>query len=655
MPNLAAFVQRIFHPEDLYADGTQGAFFDPSHLWGEKDFLARRNLLTYTEDFSNAIWAKTTLNTGVSYSNVTTAPDGTNTADKLVENGSASTHAAVHGAASVTAGVTYKGSCYVKAAERGFACLQMNPGSNTFAYINLSTGAITSINGSGSFTSENVGIGWWRFTCTILSAITNTASTFNIYIIQTAGTLSYTGDNASGIYVWGAQLSRADTKDQTYQKITDWTTEQYAWAAANPKPWLRRNLLDYNETKTNWLAGNNTFASTTPPYGYSYANTVTAINGNAIHSYRRDTRPVVSGYTYYYSSAVKAGTTNYFQIAFDNACFPDNEYANFDLSSGVVGTKTSNVSSSIESLGSGWYICKAQLTADTSNASSVIAYEGSIDSSSATYKAVSTGGITFLAAGSQCTVGVSTAYQKISTTWDVEYTALAQAAGYPISMYSDRAGTVAISGPDTVCGKMLDRSGRGNHVTAPTDAARPILRLDANHNWYLQFDGSDDALENSAASALNVGAAGNVTVLACVDSTVDSAAGKTIVCMGKPTTSYNYMMRISSSRQIGFSITGGVAYGTYSTAGLPAVFGIKANASGNDVYDGTTSKRHGAEVAASNSQYFFNLGAYNNGTNVTAGNWAGNLYGVIVSASDMSAAKYARCYRWLWNKGGGVM
>lgn len=31
------------------------------------------------------------------------------------------------------------------------------------------------------------------------------------------------------------------TLDQSYQRVTDWTTEQYAWAAQKQAPWLRRN------------------------------------------------------------------------------------------------------------------------------------------------------------------------------------------------------------------------------------------------------------------------------------------------------------------------------------------------------------------------------------------------------------------------------
>ena len=46
------------------------------------------------------------------------------------------------------------------------------------------------------------------------------------------------------------------------------------------------------------------------------------------------------------------------------------------------------------------------------------------------------------------------------------------------TMFSDRAGTIPVTTPGTVVGKRLDKSGRGNHAVAPTDAARPIYGVE---------------------------------------------------------------------------------------------------------------------------------------------------------------------------------
>lgn len=46
------------------------------------------------------------------------------------------------------------------------------------------------------------------------------------------------------------------------------------------------------------------------------------------------------------------------------------------------------------------------------------------------------------------------------------------------TMFSDRAGTIPVTTPGTVVGKRLDKSGRGNHAVAPTDAARPTYGVE---------------------------------------------------------------------------------------------------------------------------------------------------------------------------------
>jgi hypothetical protein len=58
------------------------------------------------------------------------------------------------------------------------------------------------------------------------------------------------------------------------------------------------------------------------------------------------------------------------------------------------------------------------------------------------------------------------------------------------TMFSDIAGTTpAVAGGPV--GKILDKSGNGNHAVAPVNASRPIL----NAGGYLTFDGVDDVLK----------------------------------------------------------------------------------------------------------------------------------------------------------------
>lgn len=68
------------------------------------------------------------------------------------------------------------------------------------------------------------------------------------------------------------------------------------------------------------------------------------------------------------------------------------------------------------------------------------------------------------------------------------------------SMFQDDLGTTAAA-VDSPVGRINDKSGRGNHATQATAAARPILRQDAGGSRYLEFDGVDDRLVAAAAVA----------------------------------------------------------------------------------------------------------------------------------------------------------
>ncbi|MBW4008570.1 hypothetical protein HG532_00805 [Moraxella osloensis] len=63
------------------------------------------------------------------------------------------------------------------------------------------------------------------------------------------------------------------------------------------------------------------------------------------------------------------------------------------------------------------------------------------------------------------------------------------------TMYQDSVGTVPVTGVGQPVGKVLDKSGRGNHATQSTSAKRPILQQNAiTGAYYLAFDGVDDFL-----------------------------------------------------------------------------------------------------------------------------------------------------------------
>lgn len=168
---------------------------------------SRTNLLTYSEQFDNAVWTK-----GLSSvtANTVVAPDGTLNGDKLVEDTSNGQHHVRQSVTGLSSGSTLTLSVYVKAAERTTAQLYINDntttGNRVQADFNLSTGTTSSATNVGTFTGATssitpVGNGWYR--CVLTGVATGVTAVQGQAII---GTTSYTGDGYSGIYIWGAQL-----------------------------------------------------------------------------------------------------------------------------------------------------------------------------------------------------------------------------------------------------------------------------------------------------------------------------------------------------------------------------------------------------------------------------------------------------------------
>lgn len=60
------------------------------------------------------------------------------------------------------------------------------------------------------------------------------------------------------------------------------------------------------------------------------------------------------------------------------------------------------------------------------------------------------------------------------------------------TLFQDSAGTTPVTAPGQTVGKMLDKSGRGNHAAQATLAQRPTYQVDSTGRPYLSFDGVDD-------------------------------------------------------------------------------------------------------------------------------------------------------------------
>jgi hypothetical protein len=153
----------------------------------------RTNLYQQSEVFNNSFWSKTRSSIR---EDETTAPDGTLTADKLVEDTTASNTHTIQSTVTPPA-TAHTLSVFAKKGERTWIVLRLG-GTNTFFNLDDGTIAAGSVN---SPTITNFGNGWYR--CAVTSSL-GTQGQF--WLATNSTTTSYTGDGTSGLFIWGAQL-----------------------------------------------------------------------------------------------------------------------------------------------------------------------------------------------------------------------------------------------------------------------------------------------------------------------------------------------------------------------------------------------------------------------------------------------------------------
>jgi len=186
----------------------------------------RTNLITYSNDFTR--WNN--LKASIITSDVI-APDGS-FAQKLVEDNSNNTaHQVSTAIIPILAGNTYTFSCFVRGGERVYASLvgvggALFGGSNPIVVVNLGLGQIISTSNCLSSSITPYNNGWYRVSWTQV-ATTSGNSGINIQL-HNGITVTYQGDGASGLYIFGAQLevgndrtSYIPTSDSPVTRNTD--------------------------------------------------------------------------------------------------------------------------------------------------------------------------------------------------------------------------------------------------------------------------------------------------------------------------------------------------------------------------------------------------------------------------------------------------
>ena len=512
------------------------------------------NLLTWTQQFDNAAWTKS--NTTVT-ANSTVAPDGTSTADTLIENTSNAFHAAVQ---SLTLSGATTISCYLKANTRNFAAIRTYDGTNgdRYAVFNLATGAAGVTSGGTTSTITSVGNGWYR--CSMTYTYTSASGSAGITVQDANSYVAYTGDGTSGVYLWGAQVE-VGSAATTYTRNNGGVFPprfDYDPVTLAPKGLLieeqRTNLLVRSEEFDNaaWvkLRATVTANATTSPDGTVDADKLvedtTASNTHIISQ----TATIAASTSYTFCVYLKAGERTFARLLFGDAGGNNGVRVDVNLSNGATSTSVAGTgwvltAASATAVGNGWY--RVVLTGANTSATAGI---GIIYLASAlgtiSYTGDGTSGIYLwgaqVEAGAFATSYIPTVASQVTRTADICSIVAPNFAPW----YNQSEGTFSINFSTIYSGGAF--------------GASYILGFDNNTNKRIIyiFSGADQAITFDGST--NVAAIGDVTGQTAKVASAYSATDRAIVSNG------------------GAVATGTVAAG-YSTATLLSIgsYGFSGN------------------------------------------------------------------------------
>jgi len=172
------------------------------------------NALPYSDQLGNAAWAKAHLTVS---ENAATAPDGTATADVLVEDNANAQHYIGQQGTRATAAEAIVGYGFFRRGT-GARDLRLVVGNASLtdyaqAYFDLGTGAVASVgtNGAGATNarafSVPIGAGWWF--CALVANVQSSADIYLYAEMTSGGVGGNAGDASSSIVAWRLGAARS--------------------------------------------------------------------------------------------------------------------------------------------------------------------------------------------------------------------------------------------------------------------------------------------------------------------------------------------------------------------------------------------------------------------------------------------------------------
>jgi hypothetical protein len=454
--------------------------YDPITLEdGSPVEVERTNLFRYSADFTNAVWIK---DASTVIGNTAGAPDGTATADSLVEDTTTGTHSVAQNR--TLSATTYTFSAYVKAAGRSWVRMFVfqSGGAANSTWFNLATGTVGTVSvGTSSYSITNAGNGWYR--CTITFTALGAPSSAYIHPALSDGGGSYLGNASTSLLVWGAQLEEG-TFPTSYIPTGDTTVTRSGFTTAPRKPLgflveeQRTNLLLRSEQFDNasWTKTRSSIVvnATRSPDGNTNAAKLVEDTSTGTHIITQSFTAVSTSQAYAFSVYAKAAERSVLFLTHAN-----NTAVSFNLEAGTCG-----VGGIIQHVGNGWYRCSVTTTApDTVSR----AYVLSLAAPGTTYTGNGTSGLFIwgaqLEAGAFITNYIPTAASQVTRIRDG---GLITANNFS-SWYNQPEGTFVVS----FVPRSTIVSGTRVFVTSTADgSSQRVIDFYSNGTSWLSFNGT---------------------------------------------------------------------------------------------------------------------------------------------------------------------
>lgn len=171
------------------------------------------NLLLQSDTIDNASW--TSVGLGSVTANALAAPDGTTTADLLVQDTSSGGHYRMQNVTIPSSVADYAVSCCFHSSNRSWAFLlfeEQTGGQSAYAFFNLGAGTVGTVTSSTNMANARAfivakGNGWYE--CHLVARKTNAATVIQARVCASTAdnTLTYTGSAEGSVYAWRASMS----------------------------------------------------------------------------------------------------------------------------------------------------------------------------------------------------------------------------------------------------------------------------------------------------------------------------------------------------------------------------------------------------------------------------------------------------------------